>query len=168
MDELQGNDIMDALKKYFPAHWKFIVFMVYCRIAYKSPLKNISFDLEQSSILDLLEWKDKIYDQKIADMLFELGGMEQSVHEYMKPKDNRRRTVLMDATDVVLQSENIPLAQKGYNSDMDFQLQFVLLYLHDALTLEPLYYRLREYQGCLHPVQYHQDKWHGALCVHCR
>lgn len=101
-------------------------------------------------------------------MLFELGGMEQSVHEYMKPKDNRRRTVLMDATDVVLQSENIPLAQKGYNSDMDFQLQFVLLYLHDALTLEPLYYRLREYQGCLHPVQYHQDKWYGALCVHCR
>lgn len=142
MDELQGNGIMDALKKYFPAHWKFIVFMVYCRIAYKSPLKNIPFDLEQSSILDLLEWKDKIYDQKISDMLFELGSMEQSIHEFMKPKDNRRRTVLMDATDVVLQSENIYLAQKGYNSNMDFQLQFVLLYLYDALTLEPLYYRL--------------------------
>ena len=75
-------------------------------------------------------------------MLFELGGMQQSIHEYMKPKDNRRRTVLMDATDVVLQSEKIYLAQKGYNSNMDFQLQFVLLYLYDALTLEPLYYRL--------------------------
>ena len=142
MDELQDSGIMDALKKYFPAHWKFVVFMVYCRIAYKSPLKNIPFDLEQSSILDLLDWKDKIYDQKISDMLFELGGMQQSIHEFMKPKDNRRRTVLMDATDVVLQSENISLAQKGYNSNMDFQLQFVLLYLYDALTLEPLYYRL--------------------------
>jgi transposase len=142
MDEIKGNGIMDGLKKYFPAHWKFIVFMVYCRIAYKSPLKNIPFDLEQSSILELLDWKEKIYDQKISDMLFELGGMQQSIHEYMKPKDNRRRTVLMDATDVVLQSENISLAQKGYNSNMDFQLQFVLLYLYDALTLEPLYYRL--------------------------
>jgi len=142
MDELQDNGVIDGLKKYFPAHWKFIVFMVYCRIAYKAPLKNIPFDLEQSSILDLLEWKNKIYDQKISDMLFELGGMQQSIHEYMKPKDNRRRTVLMDATDVVLQSEKIYLAQKGCNSNMDFQLQFVLLYLYDALTLEPLYYRL--------------------------
>lgn len=142
MDELQGSGIMDALKKHFPAHWEFIVFMVYCRIAYKSPLKNIPFDLEQSSILDLLDWKDKIYDQRISDMLFELGGMQQSIHVFMKPKDNRRRTVLMDATDVVLQSGNIYLAQKGYNSNMDFQLQFVLLYLYDALTLEPLYYRL--------------------------
>lgn len=142
MDEIQGNGVIDGLKKYFPAHWKFIVFMVYCRIAYKAPLKNIPFNLEQSSILDLLEWKNKIYGQKISDMLFELGGMQQSIHEYMKPKDNRRRTVLMDATDVVLQSEKIYLAQKGYNSNMDFQLQFVLLYLYDALTLEPLYYRL--------------------------
>jgi transposase len=48
----------------------------------------------------------------------------------------------MDATDIVLQSENICLAEKGHNSYMDFQLQFVLLYLYDALTLEPLYYRL--------------------------
>lgn len=48
----------------------------------------------------------------------------------------------MDATGVVLQSDNIPLARKGYNSNMDFQLQSVLLYLYDALTLEPVYYRM--------------------------
>jgi len=142
IDQLERGGMMDALKKYFPDHWKFIVFMVYCRIAYKSPLKNIPFYLEQSSILDLLEWKDKIYDQKISDMLFELGSMQQSIHAFMKPKDNKRRTVLMDATDIVLQSGNISLAEKGYNSNLDFQLQFVLLYLYDASTLEPLYYRM--------------------------
>jgi transposase len=140
--ELENSGLMNDLKVYFPAQWKFIVFMVYCRIAYKSPLKNIPFDLEQSAILDLLDWKEKVYDQKISDMLFELGSMQQSIHEFMKPRDNRRRTVLMDATDVALQSGNINLAQKGYNSNMDFQPQFVLLYLYDALTLEPLYYRL--------------------------
>lgn len=60
----------------------------------------------------------------------------------MKPEDKKRRIVLMDATGVVLQSDNIPLARKGYNSNMDFQLQSVLLYLYDALTLEPVYYRM--------------------------
>jgi transposase len=60
----------------------------------------------------------------------------------MKPRDKSRKTVLMDATDIVLQSTHIPLAQKGYNSDMNFQPQFVLLYLYDANSLKPLYYRL--------------------------
>ncbi len=140
--ELESGGQMDALKEHFPAHWEFIVLMVYCRVAYKSALKNIPFDLERSSLPDLLGWKEKIYDQKISDMLFEVGRMERSIHDFMKPKDGKRRTVLMDATDVTLQSNNIPLSRKGYNSNMDFRPQFVLLYLYDALTLDPLYYRM--------------------------
>lgn len=58
------------------------------------------------------------------------------------PKDNLRKTVLMDAKDIVLQSNHIALSQKGYNAKMDFQSQFVLLYLYDAVSLKPLYYRL--------------------------
>jgi transposase len=48
----------------------------------------------------------------------------------------------MDATDIALQSNNNGLAQKGYNSDMNFQSQFVLLYLYDAASFKPLYYRI--------------------------
>lgn len=140
-DELEKSGIMTSLKEHFPAHWKFIVFMVYCRIGYQAPLKNIPFVLENSFMPDMLDWHEKVYDQKISDMLFEVGQMQNSIHESMKPKDKKRRTVLIDATDIVLQSSHIELAQKGYNSNMDFQLQFVLLYLYDALTLEPVYYR---------------------------
>jgi len=142
LGELGGNGLLDSLKKHFPGHWEFIVFMVYCRLAFKSPLKNIPTDLERSSMPDLLGWKGKMYDQKVSDMLFEVGGMRQSIHEFMRAADNKRRTVLMDATDIALQSDNIGLSQKGYNSSMDFQPQFVLLYMYDALSLEPLYYRL--------------------------
>lgn len=141
IDELENSEMLNSLKEHFPRHWKFIVFMVYCRIGYQSPLKNIPFYLENSFILDMLEWHEKIYDAKVSDYLFELGQMPNSIHEFMIPKDKKRRTILIDATDIVLQSSNIALSQKGYNSDMDFQLQFVLLYLYDALTLEPVYYR---------------------------
>jgi transposase len=83
-----------------------------------------------------------VYDQKISDLLFDLGSRQKSIHEFMQPKDQGIKTVLMDATDVVLQSNNITLAQKGYNAEMDFQPQFVLLYLYDANSLKPLYYRI--------------------------
>ncbi|HHU47530.1 MAG TPA: transposase [Bacteroidales bacterium] len=141
MDELENSGVMKSLKEHFPMHWKFIVWMVYCRIGYQSPLKNISFHLENSFILDMLEWHEKIYDAKISDYLFDLGHMGNSIHEFMRPKEKKRRTILIDATDIALQSNNITLSQKGYNSNMDFQPQFVLLYLYDALTLEPIYYR---------------------------
>jgi len=141
-DTLKGNGILDDLKSDFPTLWQFIVIMVYCRTAYKSPLKNIPFYVGQSAILDMVGWKGKMTDQKISDLLFELGMGQAAIHKFMKPKDNKKKTVLMDATDIVLRSNNIALAQKGYSSKMNFQPQFVLLYLYDAVSLAPLYYRL--------------------------
>ena len=139
---LDKEGILDDLKKHFPELWQFIVMMVFCRVAYKSPLKNIPFYCGQSSLPGLMDWNEKIYDQKISDLLFELGTGQAAIHEFMQPKDNLRKTVLMDATDIVLQSNHIALSQKGYNAKMNFQSQFVLLYLYDAVSLKPLYYRL--------------------------
>lgn len=142
INSLTEDGVLENLKQLFPELWKFIVAMVYCRIAYQSPLKNVAFYLEQSDILNMLEWKPTFSDQKISDWLFELGTKQTSIHQFMQPKDQQKRTVLMDATDVALQSKNISIAQKGYNADMDFQPQFVLLYLYDAISLQPLYYRI--------------------------
>lgn len=142
IDFLEKEGILDELKKYFPKLWQFIVASVFCRIAYKCPLKNIPFYLERSDLQSLIGWDEKLYDQKISDMLFELGSLQNSIHEFIKPKNCDKKTVLMDATDIALQSNNIELSQKGYNSDMNFQNQFVLLYIYDAVTLEPVYYRL--------------------------
>ncbi len=139
---MEIDGILGDLKQHFPNLWQLIVMMVYCRIAYQSPLKNIYFHLQQSDLLNLLSWKGEIYDQKISDSLFELGSMQESIHAFMQPKNKEKRTVLIDATDIILQSKNITLSQKGYNAKMDFQPQFVLLYLYDAVSLQPLYYRL--------------------------
>lgn len=142
LDTLKNDGILVELKTYFPELWQFIILMTFSRIAHKSPLKNIPFYLEQSDLPNQLGWNEKMNDQKISNLLFELGSAQSSIHEFMKPKDSNRKTVLMDATDVVLHSNHIALAQKGYNSDMNFQSQFVLLYLYDANSLKPLYYRL--------------------------
>ena len=142
LDILEQDDTLSDLKKYFPDLWQFILVMVYCRIGYKSPLKNIQFYVEQSDIQNLLGWNEKINEKKIGDFLFELGSKQNSIHEFMQPKNRNRKTVIIDATEIVLQSNHIELAQQGYNSDMNFQNQFVLLCMYDASILEPLYYRL--------------------------
>lgn len=141
MDTL-AEDVIPDLKTHFGNLWQFIVAMVYCRLAHQSPLKNVPFYLQQSDMLNLLQWNEKLYDQKISDLLFELGSKQDQIHSFLKPKDQTQRTVLIDATDITLQSNHIALAQKGYNSAMDFQSQFVLLYLYDAQSLKPLYYRM--------------------------
>jgi transposase len=142
LDTMEATGMLQDLKLHFPSLWQFVVCMVYCRIGYQSPLKNVPFHLSHASLLSLLSWDAHLTDQKISDLLFILGTHQQQMHQYMQPKDQQTTTVLIDATDVMLQSTQVALAQKGYNADMKFQPQFVLLYLYDAQTLRPLYYRI--------------------------
>lgn len=142
VDTLEASGILDDLKLHFPKLWQFIVLMIYSRIAHKSPLKNIPFHQQHSSISDLIDWEENMTDQKVSDLLYSLGSKAKSIHNLMQPKSAEKRTVLIDATDIALNSKGISLSQKGYNSDMNYNPQFVLLYLYDAITSKPIYYRL--------------------------
>lgn len=93
MSVLENEGILADLKKYFPKEWQFIMMMVYCRSAYKSPLKNIPFYWEQSAMAQLLDWKEKLTDQKISDGLFALGAQQKSIHKFLRPKPNFNQKV---------------------------------------------------------------------------
>ena len=56
---MEENGMLNDLKEHFPSLWQFIIGMIYCRTAYRSPLKNIPFYLSQSSIMELIDWKEK-------------------------------------------------------------------------------------------------------------
>jgi transposase len=142
VESMKEDGALDKLKEHFPSLWQFVVAMIYTRIGYQSALKRVEFHLEESDLKNILGWDQKLSDQKISDMLFELGSSTQAIHDYLRPEDNESRTVLMDATDISLQSKNISLSQKGYNSAMNFESQFVLLYIYDANSFKPVYYRL--------------------------
>lgn len=165
LDTLENEKMMPILKQQFPYHWKFIVLMVYCRIGYQSALKNIPFYMEQSDMMDLLGLNEKLTPQTCSDFLFEFGSNQKAIHEFMTPKEKMSRTVLVDATDIALQSNHIALSQKGYNSNMDFQSQFVLLYLYDANNMKPLYYRI--FPGNLRDVSTLQNTITISGLEHC-
>lgn len=142
MDTISRDGTLEKIKAAFPGLWQFVIAMVYCRAAYQAPLKNIPFHLLHSDLGALTGWDENLTDQKICDYLFALGGHPLSIHQYMEPVQKNQDCVLVDATDIITHSQNMPIAKKGYNAELNFQPQFVLLYLYDAKTLLPLYYRI--------------------------
>ncbi len=115
--------------------------MVYCRIVHQAPIKNISFHLSGSCLNELLEAAIPI-EKNISQALKELGVMRTNMVTYRKAFVQPEDCILVDATDIACHSSNISLAAKGYNSRMDFELQFTLLYVYSATNHFPYFFRL--------------------------
>jgi transposase len=140
-DFLTQKGIVNKLKAHFPTEWQFIVAMVYARVAHRCPLKNVPFVVAQSNILSILGIESKFSDQKICDKIFQIGQKELDIQSFIKPNALIHPCVLVDATDIITKS-NMSIAQRGYNAHHEFNPQFVLLYMYDAESFEPVYYRL--------------------------
>jgi len=147
---------VEQLKVSFPRHWKILLAIAYCRFVYRCPLKNMSFRLSQSFLPDLIGLRH-FNDKTASQVLNEVGGMHSQQLAYMKSFLSKGEYLLMDATHVFSNSERITLSHKGYNSQMNFDPQFNLLYLYSSKTHMPVYYRIlpgnirevRAFKNCL-------------------
>jgi len=132
---------VEQLKAQFPRHWKILLSIAYCRFVYRCPLKNMPFRLSQSCLPDLISLRH-FNDKTASQVLNEVGGMHSQQLSYMKSFLTKGEYLLMDATHVFSNSERITLSRKGYNSQMNFDPQFNLLYLYSSKTHMPVYYRI--------------------------
>ncbi|MDD4429460.1 MAG: transposase [Paludibacter sp.] len=147
---------VEQLKISFPHHWKILLAIAYCRFVYRCPLKNMPFRLSQSFLPDLISLRH-FNDKTASQVLHEVGGMHSQQLAYMKSFLSKGEYLLMDATHVFSNSERITLSHKGYNSQMNFDPQFNLLYLYSSKTHMPVYYRIlpgnirevRAFKNCL-------------------
>jgi transposase len=131
----------DQLKSQFPHHWKALLAIAYCRFVFRCPLKNMPFRLDQSFLPNLIGLRS-FNDKTASRVLKEVGGMHIQQLSYMRSFLTKGEYLLMDATHVFSNSEQITLARKGYNSQMNFDPQFNLLYLYSSKTHMPVYYRI--------------------------
>ena len=129
------------LEKAFGDDWKFIVAIAYCRFIYRCPLKSIPFRLESSYLLQLLDLG--LFSEKQASgILNRIGGQPDKMLQYMKSFIGAGDYIVMDATNILSQSEHISLAKKGYGHPMTFDTQFNLMYIYSAQSRMPVYYKL--------------------------
>lgn len=130
-----------VLQKNFPKHWKSILSIAYCRFVYHCPLKNIPFRLTQSFLPELIGGVP--FNEKTSSLVLKtVGGMHDQMLAYMKAFIKRDDYLMMDSTHIFSNSSLITLSRQGYNSQMDFDPQFNLLYIYSAKTQMPVYYRI--------------------------
>jgi transposase len=135
------NVFLNHLKAAFPDHWAKILAIAYCRFVYKCPLKSIPFRLTQSYLPELIHL-DHFNEKTASQVLKTIGGLPGQQLSYMRSFVSKGDYLLMDATHIFSNSGLIPLAHRGYNSQMNFDPQLNLLYLYSAKTHMPVYYRL--------------------------
>jgi hypothetical protein len=131
----------DVLQLVFPDEWKDILAIAYCRFVYRCPLKNIPFRLASGYLSDLLNLKP-FSEKHSSGILNRIGSEREKILRYMKTFITPGEYLLMDATDIFSASEQIKLAQKGYNSSLQYDTQFNLMYIYSADSRMPVYYRL--------------------------
>jgi len=130
-----------ALEKIFNEDWKNIVAIAYCRFVYRCPLKSIPFRLASSFLPELMSLP--LFNEKQASgILNRIGGQPDKRAQYMRSFIATDDYILMDATNVLSQSAQIPLAKKGYSQPLNFEMQFNLMYVYSATSKMPVYYKL--------------------------
>jgi transposase len=130
-----------VLQKIFPDFWQSILAIAYCRFVYRCPLKSVPFRLSQSYLPELFKLKP-FNDKTTSYILKTIGGLHDQKLSYMKTFIRKEEYLLMDATNVFSNSMLMPLSKKGYNSHLNYDSQFNLMYLYSAKTNMPVYYRL--------------------------
>jgi hypothetical protein len=137
----QFKPYYSRLERLFPDFWKQIVAIGYCRFLYQSPFKHIPFRLSNSYLPQLLGFEEPT-EKESSRVLNRLGGQQQQRHAYLRSFISKGDYLVMDATEVTSHSKYISLARTGYNSKFQFDPQFNLLYLYDAINRMPTFYRL--------------------------
>lgn len=135
------SQYLNTLKASFGNIWALIAAIAYCRFVYKCPLKNIPFCLAQSFLPQMLGID--VFNEKTASaVLKEIGSMKSQQLSYMHAFINKGEHILIDATGVFSNSQQISLAKKGYSHNMNFDKHFNLMYIYSADSKMPVYYRL--------------------------
>lgn len=130
-----------ALERVFGDDWKNIVAIAYCRFVYRCPLKSIPFRLASSFLTELLGLGG-FNEKQASGILNRIGHQPDKRLQYMKSFVHGGDYILMDATNVLSQSEQIPLAKRGYSNSLKFDMQFNLMYVYSATSKMLVYYKL--------------------------
>ncbi len=137
----QNEDILEALTTHFPSQGKALFLLAMFRLAYQSPLKNMSFYYENSFIKEVFP-KVNLGKNNLTALLKEVGTQRSSISECMKDLMGNPSYVLIDQTHVISLSEQMTCNRLGYNSQRSFDPQVNLLFIFSPQHKVPLYYRM--------------------------
>jgi len=141
------SNIIELLKKNYPAFWKEIFVFSTMRLFHSSPLKNVSHYYNSSHLSDAFP-DAKVSPKSLSELLF-LSERKRKNGRFHEKFCWRIRILVIDLTHIFSLSENIISATNGHNSEEDYTPQINLVLLYSLDKLQPSFFRLvQKYQRC--------------------
>ena len=128
------------LAEFFPTQWRAIFAAAFVRLVWQAPIKNMAFHFGHSFLSETLG--GSLSDKNVSKLLRELGLARPRLVEYMRSFLGNGDYMLMDQTQVVSQSRNLPNAKPGYSNSGGFDPQVGLMYIFSGQHRCPAYYRI--------------------------
>jgi len=138
---MENKDIIEKLKQYFPQRWKEIFSLSVFRLMYQAPLKHMEVHYQDSWLSE--ELPDASLSKNVLHNILEAVGRDRkTIVEFLRGFICGNENLLIDLTHIISLSENMILAEKGYNSKLDFTPQVNLLFIFSFDRKFPLFYRM--------------------------
>ena len=135
-----ASEHLSRLAEYFPGQWKEIFAAAFVRLVWQAPIKNMAFHLGHSFLSETLG--ASLPDKGVSRLLRELGLVRPRLVAYMRSFLGSGDYILMDQTQVVSHSRNLPGAKPGYSNAGGFEPQLGLMYIFSGQHRCPAYYRI--------------------------
>jgi len=133
--------ITENLKKYFPAFYAEIFILSALRFASRCPLKNMGTHYADSWLSEEFRGA-RLSKDYLSHIIETVGHRREDIASFLKEFISGKEKLLIDLTHIFSKSRGVDLAQKGYNSDLEFTPQINLLFIFSAEAKLPLFYRI--------------------------
>lgn len=141
MFEQLGKDLSDRLREVFPDIYREIQTVALLRLVYGCTPKLMKRCFEDSYLVDL--YPDiGTCDRTVRDLIHKLGAdRESEMQQFMRLFVSDQATVMIDGTSIFTRNSD-SCARRGYNPNHRQDKQVRILYLFDAGSHAPIFYRM--------------------------
>lgn len=129
------------LKKHFPKHWKTLLGLVYGRLVFQSPLKNMSFHFHHSYLSEQYQDVD-LSAKTLSKVLNEIGYQREKITDFFKEFKADNDCILIDGSDLCSDSKKIDLCELSKSKKGVYRPLINTMFVYSVAQQLPLYYRL--------------------------
>ena len=135
------SEITETLKDTFPQDYSRLMALAYCRLRYRSPMRDVQADFSDSHLSSFLGTAGLLPSQ-LSGFLYELGGERSKMVGYMDRYCKGSSNVIFDGTDLLSASRlmGLPQLTKTKTGTFDRAVNMMMVYSLDHQL--PAYYRL--------------------------
>lgn len=129
------------LKKHFPEHWQAIIGLVYGRLVYHSPMKNMEYHYYHSYLSELFS-DLSLSPKTLTRLLREIGVQRSQITSFFKEFNRPNDNILFDGTDLLSSSKKMDITKLSKSKKGTFNSLANIMFVFSVGLQLPVYYRI--------------------------